>query len=145
MIKKFVYLVFSGVALIFAGCGEGQKTKETISRLNSQADTWDESKSFQTEEKDAWGKPLYYKITEGKLIRELVVGSPGPDGLPKNSDDLVVLRQKTVFSIEGAANAAVSGSVGGAMKGAVNGTKAVISSVLKKDNVKPAPAGDRKE
>jgi hypothetical protein len=144
MIRRVILPAFSGMFLGIAGCGQ-QAREETISRLNIEADRWDGGGSFQSSEKDAWGGPLYWKVSEGKLTRQLELGSPGPDGLAKNSDDLVVLREKTVFSIQGAAKAAASGTIEGTIKGAVDGAKAGIETLWKKDDPQSAPAAGGKE
>lgn len=144
MIRRVVLLGLSGLSLGISGCG-GQAREETVSRLNIEADKWDGGGSFQSAEKDVWGGPLYWKVSEGKLTRQLEVGSPGPDGLPKNSDDLVVLREKTVFSIQGAAKAVASGTIEGTIKGAVDGAKAGIDTLWKKDDPQAVPAAGGKD
>lgn len=126
---KYIYLVVAFFTLL-AGCGQKKSLEETLSKLNTEADRWDGGESFKTSETDGWGKALYWKITEGKVLRDLTVGSSGPDGLPKNSDDITAMRSKTVFTIKGAAKAAA----GGVAEGAIVGVKAGFDEIKASKN-----------
>jgi hypothetical protein len=78
------------------GCGpsEAQLREQTLSVLNTEADRWDGGKQFATTAADGYGRPLTWKVEKTMLDYVLEVRSHGPDGLPKNSDDIVVTRRR---------------------------------------------------
>jgi hypothetical protein len=115
------------VPLLFlaaAGCGPGARER-TLSTLNTEADRWDGGKDFTTAAEDAYGRPLSARVEKGTLNYTLELRSFGPDGLPKNSDDVVVTRSKrhgeTTVSEEAARGAEVIAA--GASSGVVKGIK----------------------
>jgi hypothetical protein len=94
MRRWFVPLVF--LAAIVSGCGPSasELREKTLSLLNTEADRWDGGKKFATSATDAYGHPLTCSIEKTTLDYVLEIRSNGPDGLPKNSDDIVVIRHK---------------------------------------------------
>lgn len=91
---SFLPLMF--LAVIISGCGPSasELREKTLSILNTEADRWDGSKKFATSADDAYGRPLSWKIEKTTLDNILEIRSDGPDGLPKNSDDIVITRHK---------------------------------------------------
>jgi hypothetical protein len=85
-----------GATMVLTGCGPSAKAlrEQTISTLNTTADAWDGGPDFKTDATDAYGNPVVAKVSKGLLNYVLEVRSHGPDGLPKNSDDISVSRQK---------------------------------------------------
>lgn len=110
--------------LAAAGCGPNARER-TLSTLNTEADRWDGGKGFTTAAEDAYGRPLSARVEKGTLNYNLELRSFGPDGLPKNSDDVVVTRSKrhgeTTISGEAAKGAEVIAA--GASSGVVKGIK----------------------
>ena len=112
---------------IASGCGPSatELRERTLSVLNTEADRWDGGKDFATTATDAYGRPLSCMVTKTTLNYVLEIRSLGPDGLPKNSDDIVVTRSKphneTSLTKE-AAKATESIAEGGA-SGIVKGIK----------------------
>lgn len=112
-----------------AGCGPSARVlrERTLSVLNTEADRWDGGKEFATTATDAYGRPLNVGVAKGTLSYTLTVRSPGPDGLPGNSDDIVVTRSKrhgessrtkeATKAIEKVAEGAASGVIKGIKKG----------------------------
>ncbi|MGL4424395.1 MAG: hypothetical protein ACRCZF_27315, partial [Gemmataceae bacterium] len=82
--------------VLFCGCGPSARElrEQTVSVLNTEADRWDGGKEFATNATDAYGRPVTATIEKGTLSYALEVRSNGPDGLPKNKDDIVVHRSK---------------------------------------------------
>jgi hypothetical protein len=119
------------VAILFSICGCGPSARElrerTLSTLNTEADRWDGGKTFDTKALDAYGRPVTASVDKTTFHNVLEVRSSGPDGLPKNSDDITVTRAKphgeTTFTEEAAkatealTGAAASGAVKGVRKG----------------------------
>ena len=112
-----------------AGCAPSERElrERTLSTLNVEADRWDGGKSFETTASDAFGRPLFSNVKKGMLNYDLEVRSSGPDGLPKNHDDIVVHRSKrhgessiteeaSKFA-EGFASGTASGTIAGLKKG----------------------------
>jgi hypothetical protein len=85
-----------GALALVAGCGSSARElrEQTLSTLNTEADTWDGGPDFKTAASDAYGNPVVAKVSKGILDNALELRSHGPDGLPKNSDDIVVSRSK---------------------------------------------------
>jgi hypothetical protein len=79
--------------LLLAGCGPDRR-EQTISTLNLEADKWHGGKDFTTTAVDAYGRPITAQVEKGTFSYTLELRSSGPDGLPKNSDDIVVTRSK---------------------------------------------------
>ena len=117
------------VVVVLVGCGPSaqQLREQTLSTLNTEADRWDGGQAFATTSTDAYGRPLSASVRTGPLHWTLELRSLGPDGLPQNSDDLVVTRstrhgQSTLAReaarvVETVAEAAARGAVGGVKKG----------------------------
>ena len=119
------------VMLLSTGCGCGPSERElrerTLSTLNTEADRWDGGKTFDTQASDAYGRPLSASVQKTLLNYNLELRSNGPDGLPGNSDDVVVHRSKahgeTTLTNEAAkvtetlSGAAASGAIKGIRKG----------------------------
>src|SRR5882724_7788038 len=82
--------------VLLSGCGPSatELRERTLSTLNSVADTWDGGPDFKTTETDSYGRPLVATVSKGTLNYNLELRSHGPDGLAKNSDDIVVHRYK---------------------------------------------------
>lgn len=127
--------------LLFFGCGPSARElrEATLSTLNVEADRWDGGKDFATTAVDAYGRPLEAKVEKGTLNYTLEVRSSGPDGLPKNSDDIVVARSKrhgeTTIADEAAKGAETIAA--GASSGVVKGIKRGLGiGVVEKDKDK---------
>lgn len=115
------------------GCGPGANAlrEKTLSVLNTEADQWDGGKTFPTVATDAYGRPLTSTVKKTTLDYVLELRSNGPDGLPKNSDDIVVTRSKrhnetsiteeAAKTVEGVSKAATSGIIKGVKKGLRSG------------------------
>ncbi len=112
-----------GVMMI-SGCGPSAYER-TLSVLNTEADRWEGGEDFNTSAKDSYGRPLSTSIGKGVLNYTLEVRSNGPDGLPKNSDDIVVTRSKRhgESSVAEEARKVTEGVAGGAASGAIKGIK----------------------
>ena|SRR5687767_10252484 len=112
------------VLCLVIGCGPSAHER-TLSVLNTEADRWDGGKKFDTTAADAYARPLSSSIEKTTLNYVLEVRSAGPDGLPKNSDDIVVTRSKPhgETSLTEEAAKAVEDVVGGAAKGTITGIK----------------------
>ena len=125
MWRAFAVAAVVGVA----GCGPGARElrEQTLSTLNTEADRWDGGPAFTPAAADAYGRPLTATVEKGTLNYTLEVRSAGPDGLPKNSDDIVVSRsrrhgessltQEASKAIESVAEGATSGATSGVIKG----------------------------
>ena len=115
-----------GLVLLTTSCDFGKaKREQTLSILNTEADKWDGGQKFVTDATDAYGHPVTATVEKTTLNYVLEVRSNGPDGLPKNSDDIVVTRSKrhgeTTITEEAAkATEAVTGA---AASGAIKGIK----------------------
>lgn len=112
--------------VVIAGCGPSGRER-TLSILNTEADRWDGGDEFETAAVDAWGQQLSAMIERGPINYTVTLRSNGPDGLPKNSDDIVVTRskrhgessftQEASRAAEGVAEGAASGTIKGIKKG----------------------------
>jgi hypothetical protein len=113
--------------LAVVGCGPSahELRERTLSTLNTEADRWGGGKEFVTTATDAYGRPLSATVEKGTLSYTLELRSAGPDGLPKNSDDIVVTRSKPhgEFSLTEEAAKAAEAVTGGAASGAIKGIK----------------------
>jgi hypothetical protein len=111
---------------MIAGCGPSA-AERTLSVLNVEADRWQGGNEFTTTASDAYGNRLSSSIEKGPIHYALEIRSNGPDGLPKNSDDMVVARKKrhgessyteeAQKSVEALSSGAASGAVKGIKKG----------------------------
>lgn len=114
------------VLVVLAGCGPSHHER-TLSTLNVELDRWDGTGNFETTATDAYGRPLASTIDKGPLNYRLEIRSHGADGLPRNSDDIVVTRserhgESTVTGevakfTRGVASATAEGGVEGVKKG----------------------------
>src|SRR6476620_7468915 len=88
-------LTLVGIVVV-AGCGPSAHDlrERTLSTMNLEADRWNGDKAFATTAQDAYGQPLSASVTQGPLNYTLELRSSGPDGLAKNSDDIIVTRTK---------------------------------------------------
>ncbi len=123
------YLLLLGVLILAIGCGpSAQELREqTLSTVNTEADRWNGGNQFQTTALDAYGRPLASKVEKTVLSYVLEVRSFGPDGLPSNSDDIVVTRMKShgettltqeaAKAVETIAESGASGTIKGIKKG----------------------------
>ena len=115
--------------VLLMGCGDGQRKEQTVSILNLEADRWEGGKEFVSSAQDAYGREVVASVSKGMLNYNLELRSAGPDGLFKNSDDIVVTRSKrheeTTLTKEAAKSAgAISESIGeGGASGAIKGIK----------------------
>ena len=118
------WMLVSCVLCLAAGCGPSARER-TLSVLNTEADRWDGGKKFETTAADAYARPLSSSIEKTTLNYVLEVRSAGPDGLPKNSDDIVVTRSKRhgETSLTEETAKVVEGVAGGAAKGTIKGIK----------------------
>ena len=120
-------LLTIGSLLLVAGCGpSAQELRErTLSTLNVEADRWDGGKDFAAAAADAYGRPVSSKVEKTTLSYVLEVRSAGPDGLPKNTDDIVVSRSRRhdETSLAGEAAKAAELISEGAASGTVSGLK----------------------
>ena len=113
--------------LLVVGCGPSaaELREQTLSTLNVEADRWEGGKDFNTTATDAYGRPLTATVEKGLLNHTLELRSSGADGLPKNSDDVVVTRSKrhgeTTLTQEAAKGAETIAA--GASSGMVKGVK----------------------
>ena len=111
---------------LLPGCGPS-RSESTLSILNVEADKWDGGKDFKTNATDAYGRPLLCSVEKRTFDYVLEVRSCGPDGLPKNSDDIVVTRSKrhgetTILKeAENAAEAVGRGHASGVIQGVKKG------------------------
>jgi len=111
------------------GCGPSAHAlrEQTLSILNTEVDRWDGGREFATSALDAYGRPLSRSVEKTTLNYTLTVRSAGPDGLPKNSDDIVVTRSErhgeTTLTEEAAkvAESVASGAASGTIKGIKKG------------------------
>lgn len=87
----------AAAALAIAGCGPSahELREQTLSTLNNEADRWPGGKDFTTTATDSYGRPITATVEKGTFHYTLEVRSSGPDGLAKNSDDIVVTRSKS--------------------------------------------------
>jgi hypothetical protein len=110
--------------LLIAGCGPSAEER-TLSVLNTEADQWQGGMNFVTKASDAYGNVLSSRVEKGPLHYTLEVRSNGPDGLPKNSDDNVVIRRERhgETTITEEARKSVEAVSSGAASGAVKGIK----------------------
>jgi hypothetical protein len=110
-----------------AGCGPSahELREKTLSVLNTEADRWDGGKEFATNATDAYGQPITATVEKGTVSYKLVLRSVGPDGLPKNSDDITDTRSKQHggSSLTEEAAKAAEGVAGGAASGTIQGIK----------------------
>ena len=122
------------VAVLCNGCGPSAEElrEQTLSSLNVEADRWDGEADFKTAATDAYGRPLTTNLSKGRYDYILTVRSAGPDGLPKNSDDHVVERQRPheERTISGDIHSGVKSLAGGVAEGGVRG---VIDGVMRRD------------
>lgn len=127
MKRYIVLLIF--FAAFPPGCGPsaGELREKTLSVLNTEADRWEGGEKFATTATDAYGHPLTWDVKKTTLDYVLEIRSNGPDGLPKNSDDIVVTRSKrhgkTSITKEAAkaAEEISSGTTSGIIKGIKKG------------------------
>ena len=123
MWRSFVVLAIFAVT----GCGPSARElhEQTLSVLNTEADRWDGGAEFTTTAADAYGRPLSSRVEKTTLNYVLEIRSAGPDGLPKNSDDIVVTRSKRhgESSLGGEAAKATEEVAGGAACGIIKGFK----------------------
>ncbi len=133
MKRSFVPLVFLAVVVFGCGPSANELREKTLSVLNTEADRWDGGKQFTTTATDAYGHPLTCSVKKTTLDYVLELRSTGPDGLPKNSDDIVVTRSKrhdetsiteeAAKTVEGVSKGATSGIIKGIKKGLGSGGK----------------------
>jgi len=113
--------------ILIAGCGPSahELRERTLSVLNTEADRWDGDKDFATSATDAFDRSVSASIEKGILNYTLEVRSNGPDGLSKNTDDIVVTRSKRhgESSITDEATKVAEGVAGGVASGTIKGIK----------------------
>ncbi len=125
------------LTVIVSGCGPSaaELHEQTLSVLNTEADRWEGGPEFVTEANDAYGRPLTSSVEKSTLNYILEVRSHGPDGLPKNSDDIAVARserhgetsivKEVGKATEEISSRAASGIITGARKGLGFGSRGV--------------------
>ena len=115
------------LALVATGCGPSARElrEQTLSVLNVEADRWAGGTEFATTAADAYGRPVSWTVEKTTFEYVLSVRSAGPDGRPKNTDDVVVTRSKrhgeSSFTEEAAK--AAEGVAGGTIKGIKKGLR----------------------
>jgi hypothetical protein len=116
--------------LALAGCqgpSARELKEETLSTFNVEADRWRGEPNYQSSFADAWGQGITTTVGKGPVHYTLEMRSRGPDGLPKNSDDIAVTRSwrhgESTLSKEAAkaAKEVASGAASGTMKGIKKG------------------------
>lgn len=92
---KWIPLLVLVTVITTSGCGPSEKElrEQTLSTLNLEADRWDGGPEFSTTASDAFGNPLIASVEKETIHHVLEIRSMGPDGLPKNNDDIVVVRR----------------------------------------------------
>jgi hypothetical protein len=121
-------LVLLGLLAFFAmSCGPSasELREQTLSILNTEADRWDGGGKFAITATDAYGHSLTCTVKKTTLDYVLEIRSNGLDGLPKNSDDIVVTRSKRhgETSITKEATKVVESLSSGATSGMIQGIK----------------------
>lgn len=115
------------LALVATGCGPSARElrEQTLSVLNVEADRWAGGTEFATTAADAYGRPVSWTVEKTTFEYVLSVRSAGPDGLPKNNDDIAVTRRKShgEATLTGEAMKAVESVAGGAASGTIKGIK----------------------
>lgn len=111
-------------ALGIVGCGPDYR-EQTLSILNVEADRWDGGADFTTTATDAYGRPVSATVEKHTLSYVLKLRSTGPDGLPKNTDDIVVRRSERhgETTISGEASKAGETIAEGVASGTIKGIK----------------------
>jgi hypothetical protein len=126
-----------------AGCGPSARElrEQTLSALNTEADRWNGGQEFTTTATDAYGRALSARVEKGTLSYTLELRSAGPDGLPKNSDDIVITRSKRhgESSLTAEAAKAAEAVAGGAARGTVKGIKQGLGRRGRQEVVAPWP------
>jgi hypothetical protein len=125
MLRSFFLLLFITAAISGCGPSASELREKTLSVLNTEADRWDGDLKFTTAATDAYGRPLTCALKTTTLDYVLEIRSNGPDGLPKNSDDIVVTRSKrhNMTSISKEAAKMVEEVSSGASSGVIKGIK----------------------
>lgn len=125
MKRTIVLLIFLSPFPIGCGPSASELRERTLSVLNTEADQWDGGEKFATTATDAYGHPLTWNLKKTTLDYVLEIRSNGPDGLPKNSDDIVVTRSKRhgKTSITEEAAKAVEDISSGTTSGIIKGIK----------------------
>ncbi len=116
--------VIPGLMLFAAGCGPSAYER-TLSVLNIAADDWDGDPDYTVTGQDAGGHPLHSEIEKTTLNHVLTIPSSGPDGLLKNSDDIIVVRRERhgESTLTREAAKATGSVIKSAASGAVRGIK----------------------
>ncbi|CAN5794682.1 hypothetical protein BH23PLA1_BH23PLA1_12350 [soil metagenome] len=115
------------LAVVISGCGPSAQDlrEETVSLLNTEADRWNGGEEFHSTAVDPYGHPVMSRVEKTTLNYVLEIRSQGPDGLPKNRDDIVVTRSRrhgeTTLTKE--AEKTVESLSAGATRGAIKGIK----------------------
>ena len=121
------YLLLVAVFSLFLGCGPSSRVlkEQTLSTMNLELDRWNGGKEFKTEARDAYGRGLSASVEKGAVFNQLEIRSAGPDGLPKNTDDIVVTREERhgESTLTREASKATEGVAEGAASGVVKGIK----------------------
>src|SRR5262245_7078589 len=94
MMRHVLCVVLVGVGICGCGPSAHELRERTRSILETEADRWDGGKEFTTNATDAYGNALSRKVSKKTLNHVPEIRSHGPDGLPKNSDDIVATRKK---------------------------------------------------
>ncbi len=125
MSRTHVLLLVVGTWALGCGPSANEVREKTISVLNTEAERWDGGKEFATTASDAYGRSLTATVKKTTLNYVLTIRSNGPDGLPQNSDDIVVSRSKPhgETSITKEASKAVESVGSGAASGVIKGIK----------------------
>jgi hypothetical protein len=112
------------MVLLVAGCGPSAEER-TLSLLNTEADQWQGGANFATNATDAYGNRLSSTVEKGPLHYVLEIRSNGADGLPKNSDDILVTRRERhgESTLTDEARKSVEAVSSGAASGAIRGIK----------------------
>lgn len=122
--RKLGILLLGAIGLGY-GLWDRAKREQTRSTVNVEADRWSGGPTFHTAASDAYGHPLTSRIEKGILNFNLEVRSNGPDGLPKNLDDIVATRGKPhgESSLTDVTAKVTAGAVRGGISGIISGVK----------------------
>lgn len=125
MRRSLVLLGFLGLFAMSCGPSASELREQTLSILNTEADRWKGGEKFATTANDAYGHSLTCTVKKTTLDYVLELRSDGADGLPKNSDDIVVTRSKRhgETSLTKEATKVVKSLSSGATSGTIKGIR----------------------
>lgn len=92
---KRIVLALIAILAVFLLAGCEDRRQHVVSDLNVIADSWEgkEEPPALEGKTDPWGRPYEATVVKSTYNYELTVRSVGPDGLPKNRDDITASRR----------------------------------------------------